>query len=655
MQDEFVDLFISESQEILQQANTDLISLEKETSGVGADGAENLGHYINSLFRGFHTIKGMAMTLEYGAIADTAHELESILHSWRKGDHAPELKFIDFLFKGLDLLSQLVERVQKGKGVASESVRERILDLKSGLSGDESVDVKDGREVRCVLGQSEVTELVEGAGKEGNPLQRIRITLMSAAPLPVAVFTLVLTRLRELGEVPGAERYFEVFKKETLGGSFDFYLLTALPVERIEEALSDLGDIEEVAICNVDAGTDENAGEGSVSDHAHSVRVPLRQLDKLMNLLGEVVISRLRLSGVASKLRNKELDEAVAEFGRLTTEMQAEIMLTRLVPLNLVVHRYPRMVRDLARELGKDVRLKMDGVGIGVDRSVLDEINDPLVHILRNAVGHGIEGPGEREVAAKPAQGTVNLCATRDRNHVIVEISDDGRGLDPDRIRARAVDVGILSEEEAATLPREAVLDLVTHPSFSTTEEVTSLSGRGVGMNVVKTRLDALGGALLIESEKGRGTTFRLKLPLSLAIVQALLVRIAGEIYTIPLTHVAETIKVEAGRLRQMEHHCVVPYRGGILALEDLSERFCTGHTPGDGSEERKSEGAMINIVVIESGPKRLGLMVDAFVGQQEVVIKPLKGRLQGLRGMAGATILANGRVSMILDVNGYL
>lgn len=505
MNEQYKELFVSESLEILQKFSQDLVNLEKDKTN------KNL---INSLFRGVHTIKGMAASMGYTPISELSHKMESVLDSWRQDQLENHEEAIEFLFSGADLLQGFIEAVSKNE-----------------------------------------------------PLSKMNIEKKTQ-------------------------------KRET-----------------------------------------------------NSIRVPLSQLDKLMNLVGELVINKIRLSEILYKLENKDATHAADDLGRLTNDLQAEMMQTRLVPLEYIVSSYPRMVRDLSKNAGKNTNLKMKGVHIGLDRTVLDEINDPLIHLLRNAVDHGIEDPLERKRQGKKEEGSIELSARRERNFVLIEMSDDGCGLDPQKIRNVVLEKRIMKQEELQKLSDNEVLNLITHPSFTTAEKVTEVSGRGVGMNVVKSKVEALGGSLSISSRLHKGTTFRLKLPLSLATVQSLLVRIGGGIYTLPLANVIETIKVNSSKIKQIENHPIISYRRDVLSLINLKERF----NDKERSADQNNNEEFLSIVVAESGTRRAGFIVDDFLGEQEVVIKSFQGLLRGISGIAGTTILGSGRVAMILDVGAYL
>ncbi|HEX7240063.1 MAG TPA: chemotaxis protein CheA, partial [Longimicrobiaceae bacterium] len=391
------------------------------------------------------------------------------------------------------------------------------------------------------------------------------------------------------------------------------------------------------------------AGVQGAAGRARNIRVDLRRLDALMNQIGELVIVRDRLQKLVAAAGEPELGEAVDQAARLISELQDEIMQARMVPVGQVFDRFPRLVRDAARSLGKRVDFVIEGKEIEFDRSMLDEIGDPIVHLLRNSLDHGVESPGERRAAGKPETGTLRLLAARERSQVIIRVEDDGRGIDRARVLAKAVSSGILPAEGAAALPDEEVYRLLTRPGFSTAEKITDVSGRGVGLDVVATRVRALGGTLEIASERGRGTSFTLRLPLTLAIVRALLVRLGGETYALPITHVSETVEVPEADVRTVKGRTVAVLREEVIPLVGLGALLRRdGGAPAAPGSRRIA-------VVLEQGEHRVGVEVDGLVGQQEIVIKSFDATQGTLRLFSGATILSDGCPALILDVGSIL
>lgn len=387
-----------------------------------------------------------------------------------------------------------------------------------------------------------------------------------------------------------------------------------------------------------------------------TVRVPLTQLDNLMDLTGELAINRIRLSQIAQTIEDSALEETVAQFSRLASQLQDQMMEVRLVPLEYIFAPYPRMVRDLAVGQKKEVDFLINGGHIGLDRSIQDEINEPLLHLLKNAVIHGIEGPQERERLKKTRRAKIKLSARRERNFVIIELSDDGRGMDIEEIKKVAIQTGIITAEDLSALDPKEVIMLITYPGYSRAKKVTEAAGRGVGLNASKTKAESLGGTFDIDTKPNEGTTFSIKLPLTMAIAQAMLVRIEDETYCIPLSYIAETIKVSPQDIKTMGHNEMISYRDTVLPLIRVREKFGFPSSRAQPSVSDVPTGtAAIPVVVVEGGTKKVGLIVDSFLGQQDVVIKPLTGLLKEIKGASGATILGTGKPSLIMDVGSLL
>ena len=363
-----------------------------------------------------------------------------------------------------------------------------------------------------------------------------------------------------------------------------------------------------------------------------------------MNLVGELVIVKIRLMQMALTQRDQGLNELFTNIDRLTSELQDEVMQARLIPIAQVFDRFPRMVRDLARSEQKQVNLEIRGGEIELDRTVLDEIADPLVHLLRNSVDHGIEWPQVRKTAGKNPVGTIRLSAQRERTFVKVEVADDGKGIDPALMRRVAVDKGFMTEEAVTMLSDREVLDMILLPGFSSSATITDTSGRGVGMDVVKSKIESLGGSLMFNSELGKGSAFDLRLPLTVAIIRAMLVKVGSEVYAIPIANIAETVKIALPRVKRIEKCEVINLRNEVLPLIRL-ERLLSIKLASE------STGTDLSVVVVESSSRRAGLVVDEVLGQQEVVIKTVGTMIKSIKGFAGATILGDGRVALILDV----
>ena len=397
---------------------------------------------------------------------------------------------------------------------------------------------------------------------------------------------------------------------------------------------------------------DNNIHQPRSLNQTQSVRVPLDQLDSLMEITGEMVINRIRLARVASRIENHDLEESVSQMTRLTSQLQDQMMQVRLVPLDYLFAPYTRMVRDMAAKENKEVDLIINGSDIGMDRSIQNEINQPLLHLLKNAVIHGIELPEKREKAKKARRGSITITARRQRNFISIEVSDDGVGMDLDEIRTFAQQKGIITKEELSTLTSQETIMLATEPGYTGTSRVSREAGRGVGLNASRTKAESLGGTFDIRTVLGKETTISIKLPQTMSIIQAMLVGIADETYCIPLSFISETIKISPAQIKSIENNEVISHRERVLPLVRLTEKF--GFADFNGSSKKTddlSPASDIPVVVVEMGSRWAGLAVNHLLGQQEVVIKPLTGILSEIKGASGATILGTGKVSLVVDV----
>ncbi len=423
-------------------------------------------------------------------------------------------------------------------------------------------------------------------------------------------------------------------------------------LEKFDRIISALPRSERKPSREIQAKTTPDEPERSYTGETQTVRVPLAQLDGLMDLTGELVINRNRFAQIAQTIEDDALYDNVAEMSRLTSQLQKQMLKVRLVPLNYIFTPYPRMVRDIATNLNREVDLVIEGGDIGLDRCIQDEINEPLLHLLKNAVIHGIEEPQEREKLKKPRRGKIKLCAKRERNFVVLELSDDGRGIDTEEIKEVALKTGLITEEELSVLTPKEVLKLVTYPGYSGAKKVTEVAGRGVGLNASRSKVEAFGGTLEIDTLPNQGTTLSIKLPLTMAIAEVMLVGIADETYSIPLSSIIETLRVTPRDIKNLGEKEVVLYRNTVLPLIDLRKRF--GFSPSGHHSPHSSISSRISsvlLVVVEAKSRKVGLVVDSLLGQQETVIKPLPGILKKIKGISGITILDTGKTALVVDV----
>ena len=639
----YAELFLTESREHLSAINHAL--LEMEQNGGTAD-------TVGALFRAVHTVKGMSATMGYHDVADLSHELETMLERVRRGELAVTSPLMDMLFKAADALEAAIENaVADGPPVKIAKIIERLKSVGAESANGGSAPRRTSGKAARQRAKKAATPLSVSA-VSAEPGTIVKVTLIVDAPLPGVRAVMALNKIRALGKVVAVDPPEEAFDHEGYNGSFTCTVIGAALAAEIEQAVRSVGDIDTVHISGAPVlaarrgttvlqavGTEETG----LKQQRH-VRIDLRRLDSLMNLIGELVITRGRLFEIGRGLANPALDDALAQASRLIGDLQDEIMTCRMVPVWQVFDRFPRLVRDAARTLGKDVTLEIEGKEIELDRSMLDEIGDPIVHLLRNAVDHGIETPDERTKQGKPAVGRLTLSAARDRSNVLIRVSDDGRGIDRAKVLRKARDTGLI-DPATAELTDEELMRLISKPGFSTAEAVTEISGRGVGIDAVQNRVRALGGSVDIRTAPGRGTTVTARLPLTLAIMRALLARVENEVYAIPMAHVRETISLEGANVSTLQGKPVLVLREVVMPLVRLREVVgLPGVMPvGEDAEQ---------VIVVELADKEVAVVVDQLPGQQEIVVKQFDGVRGGLTLFTGATILGDGAPALIVDVS---
>ena len=648
---QYAELFLTEGREHVSAINHSLLELERGEGG---------GEPVGAIFRSVHTIKGMSATMGYTAVAALSHELETLLDRVRQGQRAIDPALMDLLFRAADVLERAIEASVGGQPDAAE-VDAVVHALQAEATGAGRSPTSAGGAAAAATAPGAWTA-VAPAG-EG---LLVRIRLAPDTQLKGVRGFLAVQAARALGEVLACHPSEAQLQRDEFDHDLALRLRTTRDADAVASALRGAGDVAEVrvgedtvvarpaagappeavtaefAVPAAAAATRDAAGEVR---QARSVRIDLRRLDNLMNLIGELVITRGRLSQLSTSLNDPALAETVAQTTRLVADLQDEIMTSRMVPVWQVFDRFPRLVRDAARSVGKSVDLVIEGKDVELDRSMLDEVGDPIVHLLRNAVDHGIERPEVRVAAGKPEQGRLTLSALRDRSAVAIRVTDDGRGIDRDRVLRRALADGLV---DAATteLTDEELLRLISRAGFSTAEQVTDLSGRGVGIDAVYNRVRSLGGSVDIRTAPGTGTTVTLRLPLTLAIVRSLLARVGDETYAIPMTHVSETVELQAAILRSLKGREVLMLREEVLPLVRLRRLLAW-----DGPLKRGME----QVVIVEMGDQRAALVVDELIGQQEIVVKQFDGVREGLALFGGATILGDGAPALIIDVSSLL
>ena len=678
MDNQYMDMFLDESHEHLQSLNEGLLRLEENMEEIDA---------VNDIFRNAHTLKGMSATMGFAKIAELTHEMEDVLDLVRKSQLKLNEDIMDTLFKCLDSLEQMVDSVGNGEAEDVVDVSDLVAKLSS-ISKGTPAPAADGAAAAAPAAASSGGDAAAGtnldlddidldvmkkAKEAGMNLFHIKVTLMETCVLKAARSVMVMHALDEVGDVLKSIPPAEDLEQEKFERSFDVLIATSGDAEAMQNAVDTVSEIEDVAVTAVDPDkigkeaapapaaapaaaapaakaapapkkeSGKSAAAPAKKQHqSQSVRVDIEKLDTLMNLMGELVINKVRLEQIGQTHRLSDLMETLEQMDRVTGDLQNIVMKVRMVPVSAVFNRFPRMVRDVSKELGKDINLTIEGEETELDRTVIDEIGDPIMHLLRNSLDHGVESPDKREAKGKPRTGEVGLIARHEGNNVVIMITDDGAGIDANKIRRKAVEKGMISQSEADSLDDSDAVRLIFLPGFSTAEQITDISGRGVGMDVVRSKIEALSGHVDVETHIDEGSVFKIKLPLTLAIIQAMLVRVQEEMYAIPLTSIDSTINIEPSDIQTVQNKEVIVLRGEIIPIIRMEEALQVPHTK-DSDEHF--------VVVVHAGEAKAGIVVDNLIGQQEIVIKTLGNLFAGLKLFGGATVLGDGRVALILDV----
>ena len=618
---EFLDEFVLDSGELLAVLSESLLKLEKNPADPDS---------INRFFRAAHTLKGNSATLGLMEISGLSHKMETVFDGVRRGRLTLTGEVVDLLFEALDALESMVGSASKGAP---------LIDCRQVLSRLESVTPAEDDE-ECESGKAR-PEPDPAPLKKFSKTYRVDVEISESATLKSVRAFMILNNLKSLGAVLRGEPDLGSIEKGDFEKKFTLYLGSDTPLERVEAAISKVGDVTDYTVA--EEKPDECTLPDPVTSEVKSIRVGTNKLDDLVNLMGELVINKSRLSQIAKDYEIKSLHKAVKSFDRLSQDLQTLAMSMRTVKVSHIFDKFPRMVRDLAKKEGKKVEFIVEGRDIEMDRTVLDRLGDPLVHLLRNCVDHGIETPDVREALGKPAKGIIRLSASRVKEHVEIRLRDDGAGIDPGVLSKKAVEKGFLTSAEAGAMDSEDLIELIFRPGFSGAAEVTDVSGRGVGMDVVKTAVSKLGGSVQVSSKPGEGTEFTLRLPLSLAIVKALLVQSSGEIYAIPTKDVSEVLSLKKLKLKKIKGREAVVHRGMPMQVLKLDSML--------GPPGKKSRN-YTKFIVYESPKIRLGIAVEKIIRQDEIVMKGLGSGLDGVPGVSGATILGNGQVALVLDLS---
>jgi len=626
---QYAELFLAESREHLSACNQLLLEWERAPASAAP---------VAGLFRAVHTVKGMAATMGYARVTDLAHRAENLLDLLRRGGRPATDDLLQLLFRARDALETAVELSVVGREDEID-----VADTLADLDGAAAELASRGGHTAPAPAPAPGVEAPATAGR------LVQVTLRSDAPLKGGRALLVLKRAQALGPVHGVTPSEAVFETDEFDGRFSFRIDASTAAPDLERAVRAAGDVEHVTVGGEERRAPSPVAPGGATGppaeaKSRHIRVDLRRLDGLMDLIGELVTVRGRLNELAAYARDPAIDDVAIQVSRLSTELQAEIIQARMTPVWQVFDRFPRLVRDLARELGKQVVFRVEGKEIELDRAILDELGDPLLHLLRNAVDHGMETPAERRRGGKAPEGEIVLAAVRERASVAISVTDNGRGIARGKILERAKRDGVV-DAHAEALSDDQLLRVLARPGFSTADAVTSVSGRGVGIDVAVTRIRALGGSIEIRSEEGKGTTFVLRLPVTLAIVRALIAGVGTERYALPLTYVSETVEFGVQPTTTVEGREAIVLRDRVVPLVHLRRLLgVIGDAP-----------TRCPIIVLEMGARRSGIVVDGMLGQHEIVVKGFDAPQGTLPVFSGATIMGDGIPALILDAGGLL
>ncbi|MCE4048291.1 MULTISPECIES: chemotaxis protein CheA [Bacillaceae] len=673
---QYLEVFIEESKEHLQTCNEQLLELEKNP--------ENL-QIVNEIFRSAHTLKGMSATMGYEDLASLTHQMENVLDAIRNEKISVSPEVLDVIFLAVDDLEAMVESIASG-GDGKRNVEEVVKKLAAIENGEAFVETGAEEAAAAVVEEKALTQnsydefeitVMQQSKEQGFNAYEIEVSLSASCLLKAARVFMIFEALESLGEVIKSNPPVEELEEEKFENSFMVTIVSKEEPSQIEAKIMKVSEVEKVVVKEFAASEvtvaeevtetapavqetavaavtpsaapkkEEEKPAAVAKQSSKTIRVNIERLDILMNLFEELVIDRGRLDQISQDLQVQELHETVERMSRITGDLQNIILNMRMVPVETVFNRFPRMVRQLARDLNKKINLEIIGADTELDRTVIDEIGDPLVHLIRNALDHGVESPEVRRANNKNEEGTVVLRAYHSGNHVFIELEDDGAGINKEKVLQKALSKGIITQETANSLTDSQIAELILASGFSTADKISDISGRGVGLDVVKSTIESLGGTITIESQEGKGSLFSIQLPLTLSIISVMLVEIQQEKYAIPLSSIIETAIVNKNDVMQAHNQTVIDFRGKVVPLLFLKDIFEVPVT--------KEEEEFYSVVIVRKGEKLAGFVVDSFIGQQEVVLKSLGNYLTNAFAISGATILGDGQVALIVDCNALI
>lgn len=685
---QYLEMFIEESKEHLQACSEHLLELEKNPDDLAI---------VGEIFRSAHTLKGMSATMGFEDLADLTHKMENVLDAIRNEKIHVTPEILDVVFESVDHLEEMVMDIANG-GDGKRDVSSTVAQLKRIELGEEVIPevvaTVAAPVVESVLEYDsfEQTVITQSAEQGFNAFE-ISVTLREDCLLKAARVFMVFEILEKDGDVIKSSPSVEKLEDEQFDQQFYVAFVTKTTAEDMQKKLMKVSEVDEVIVTTIDqrkfsekvfeahqevAATATAVAEvaaiptntpaakaeavakpakeatPSKADKNHApvgnktIRVNIERLDILMNLFEELVIDRGRLQSISTEVNHGELNETVERMSRVMGDLQTIILTMRMVPVETVFNRFPKMIRQLSRDLNKKINLEIIGAETELDRTVIDEIGDPLVHLIRNSVDHGIENPTARRAKGKPEEGTVVLRAYHSGNYVFIEIEDDGAGINREKVLAKAISKGIVTQEQSYSMSDKQINELILASGFSTADVISDVSGRGVGLDVVKTTIESLGGNISIESTQDVGSIFSIQLPLTLSIISVMLVEIEKEIYAIPLSSIIETSIIRSSEIMNAHNQKVIDFRGKVVPLVFLEEIF-------EVPRQEHQDEEFHSVVIVRKGEKLAGLVVDSFIGQQEIVLKSLGNYLTNIFAISGATILGNGKVALIVDCNALI
>ena len=669
---EYKEMFIEEAREHLTTLNQSLLDFEQNPEDEDA---------LNKIFRAAHTIKGMAATLNYDPIQHLSHKTEDTLDLIRQHQINVDSSVVDLIFNCFDGIEAMVEDIAVNDATDFE-VTPLIDQLEQYL--ESTSDKKDQPKNKPSSSTSisldfpkKTNETILQKLEQDQPVYALHISVEEQCKMKSIRAYLLLKKLTDNGEIVYSKPSRKKIEDGNFEQSFDLFYTTKADAEAVHEIVDSVSELEEKQVIPLTIEDDKitlpkefaqdqpaktpkkqdkkqpttkptskkpSKPKKGLQGQSQSIRVGMDQLDEFMNLIGELVISKGRLTQIAADHSLDDLTETISNFDRLTNQLQDKIMNIRMIPMKHIFNRFPRMVRDLSKQSSKQIDFQMEGEGIELDRTVLDEIGDPLVHLLRNAIDHGVETPEEREKNGKSPSGTVQLIAERKRNHVLIKVTDDGKGIDPQKMKEAAVKKDLKTEQEVQSLTDQQALQLIFLPGLSSAKKITNISGRGVGMDVVKSTIEKLNGVVDVQSSMNKGSTFSLKLPLTMAIFKALFIGIDEETYAVPISNIIETVRLYPEDITFVDGNRTTVIRNEVLPVLGLKELV----KKTDTMDSTKSMYG----VIIQREDKKFGLLVDRLIGEQEITIKNVGGSMKRTKGIAGVTITGDGRVILVLDVN---